>query len=91
MFDFITASKIAIVVLSITIFFCMYRAIIGPTVPDRIIGINMVGTKVTVMFVFIGVVFQTPLFMDIAMVYALLLFISTIAFTKYLWFKRLDR
>lgn len=91
MFSFITASKIVMVALSITIFFCMYRAIKGPTASDRIIGINMVGTKVTIMFVLVGVIFKTPLFMDIAIVYTLLLFISTIAFVKYLWFRRLDK
>ena len=88
--DFILASKIGLAVLSVTIFFCLYRAILGPTIPDRIIGINVIGTKVVVMFAFVAVVFKQAFFLDIAMIYALLLYITTITFVKYMEHGRLD-
>ena len=83
-------SKLVILVLSITIFFCLYRAVLGPEIADRIIAINVIGCKVVVMFVLIGVVFKEGLFFDVAIVYAVLLYISTLAIVKYLEKGRLD-
>lgn len=84
MIEFSLVIKIAMMILSITFFFCMYRAVLGPTIPDRIIGINLIGTKITVMIVFIGVLFDEPGFFDIALLYAMLTFITNIALVKYM-------
>ena len=83
-------SKLVILILSITIFFCLYRAVLGPEVSDRIIAINVIGTKAVVMFVLVGVVFNEGFFFDVAMVYVVLLYISTLALMKYLASGRLD-
>ena len=88
--DFTLAAKIVFAVLSLTIFFCLYRAILGPTIPDRIIGINVVGTKVVVMFALVAVIFKQSFFFDVALIYALLLYVTTLAFVKYLGSGRLD-
>ncbi|MFH1288187.1 MAG: monovalent cation/H+ antiporter complex subunit F [bacterium] len=84
MIEFSFVLKIAMIILSITIFFCLYRAVIGPTVPDRMIGINLIGTKTTVMIVFTGVLFNKTEFFDIALLYAMLAFITNIALVKYM-------
>jgi multicomponent Na+:H+ antiporter subunit F len=86
----IFVSKLVILILSVTIFFCLYRAVLGPEVPDKIIAINVIGTKAVVMFVLVGVVFDEGFFFDVAMVYVVLLYISTLALMKYLEFGRLD-
>ncbi len=88
--DFALAAKIVLAVLSITIFFCLFRAIKGPTVPDRIIGINVIGTKVVVMFALVAVIFEEAFFFDLALIYALLLYVTTLAFVRYLGTGRLD-
>ncbi len=84
MVEFSLVIKIAMLILSITIFFCMYRAVVGPTSPDRIIGINVIGTKTTVMIVFIGALFNNASFFDIALLYAMLSFVTSIALVKYM-------
>ncbi len=86
----IFVSKLVILILSVTIFFCLYRAVLGPEVSDKIIAINVIGTKAVVMFVLVGVVFDEGFFFDVAMVYVVLLYISTLALMKYLEFGRLD-
>lgn len=86
----IFVSKLVILILSVTIFFCLYRAVLGPEIPDKIIAINVIGTKAVVLFVLVGVVFHEGLFFDVAMVYVILLYISTLALVKYLEFGRLD-
>ncbi len=88
--EFALAAKIVLAILSLTIFFCLYRAVLGPTIPDRIIGINVIGTKVVVMFALVAVIFKEAFFFDLALIYALLLYVTTLAFIRYLGAGRLD-
>ncbi len=88
--EFTLAAKIVLVILSLTIFFCLYRAVLGPTIPDRIIGVNVVGTKVVVMFALVAVIFKEAFFFDLALIYALLLYVTTLAFVRYLGSGRLN-
>ena len=54
----------------------LYRGIFGPTVLDRMIGVNAIGTKTTVMLILIGLLYhRLDMFVDIALAYALLNFI----------------
>ena len=62
----------------------LYRAIAGPTPLDRILGGNAIGTKTTVLIIFIGIIFQrVDMFVDIALSYAMLNFIAVIAASRY--------
>jgi multicomponent Na+:H+ antiporter subunit F len=79
--NFLTA--IAIVV-SINAVLCLYRAALGPTIQDRLLGVNIVGTKTLVVVVLVTYIFAESFFLDVAIVYALLLFVVTIATSRYL-------
>ena len=61
----------------------LLRAILGPTVYDRIMAVNMFGTKTVLMIALLGFVAGRPEFLDIALVYALINFIGTIAMLKF--------
>lgn len=61
----------------------LYRAIKGPRVYDRVLAVNVIGTKTVVLLALIGFVYERPHFLDIALVYAIMNFIATIAFLKY--------
>jgi len=62
----------------------LYRAIGGPTVIDRILGVNVIGTKTTVLVIIIGTVYKrVDMFVDIALTYALLNFIASLAAARY--------
>lgn len=61
----------------------LYRAIKGPRVYDRMLAVNVIGTKTVVLLALIGFIYERPHFLDIALVYALMNFIATIAFLKY--------
>jgi multicomponent Na+:H+ antiporter subunit F len=70
--------------LCLLIFLSLYRGILGPTVIDRIMGVNVIGTKTTVLLILIGLLYhRVDMFVDIALAYALLNFIATIAASKY--------
>ena len=62
----------------------LFRAIMGPTIIDRILGVNVIGTKTTVLIIIIGTVYQqVDMFVDIALTYALLNFIASIAASRF--------
>ncbi len=68
----------------------LYRAVKGPTVYDRVLAVNAIGTKTVVLIALIGFIYERPHFLDIALVYALINFIATIAILKYQEMGRLD-
>jgi multicomponent Na+:H+ antiporter subunit F len=68
-----------------TVSLCLYRALKGPGIVNRIISVNVIGTKTIALILLIGTIFdRVEFFVDIAFVYALINFISTLAFSKYL-------
>lgn len=76
--------EVFIWVLLFTAFMALYRAIFGPTTADRIVAVNVIGTKTVVVLVLIGYIYSRPYFFDIALLYAILNFIGVIAIAKYL-------
>jgi multicomponent Na+:H+ antiporter subunit F len=64
--------------------------LIGPTILDRILGGNVIGTKTTVLLLLIGLLYDDlGMFVDISIAYALLNFIATLGATKF-FLRRLD-
>jgi len=59
------------------------RAFLGPTVYDRILAVNMVGTKTVLLIAVYGFLTDRPEFLDIAIVYALINFVGIIAVLKF--------
>ena len=72
------------VTLCLMMLLALYRAIQGPTAIDRIMGVNVIGTKTTILLVIIGTLYhRVDMFVDIALAYALLNFIVTIGASRY--------
>lgn len=65
--------------LLVTLTLALTRAFIGPTIHDRILAVNVVGTKTVLMIAVLGFVVGRPEFVDIAVVYALLNYIGIVA------------
>ena len=61
----------------------LVRAALGPTVFDRILAVNMFGTMTVLMIGVLGYMTKRPDFLDLALVYALMNFLATIAILKY--------
>jgi multicomponent Na+:H+ antiporter subunit F len=62
----------------------LYRVILGPTAIDRILGVNVIGIKTTVLIILVGILDgRVEMFIDIAFAYALLNFITTIAASRF--------
>ena len=74
------AATIAIFVVMIM---AVARGILGPTLYDRVLAVNMFGTKTVLLISLLGFVMGRPEFLDIAIVYALINFISVIGVLRY--------
>ena len=74
----------ASVFLVICIVLAMIRVIKGPTVPDRVVGLDTINTLVIVAMILCGAAFRESIYIDVAIVYALLSFITTILIARYL-------
>ena len=62
----------------------LYRGVIGPTVVDRMISVNAIGSKTTVVLVLIGLLYhRVEMFVDIALAYAMLNFLAVLAASRY--------
>ncbi len=75
---FIAAAAALVIAMAIA----LIRAFAGPTLYDRILAVNMFGTKTVLMIAVLGFLMGRPEFLDIALVYALINFISVIAVLK---------
>jgi multicomponent Na+:H+ antiporter subunit F len=72
---FITVSAVILVAISLG----LVRAFRGPTLYDRVMAANMIGTLTVLMVSVLGFMSGRPEFLDIALVYVLISFVSTIA------------
>lgn len=68
---------------------CLYRVAVGPTIFDRVMVASLIGTNGFILLILIGFIFgRIDMFIDIALTYALLNFIGTVAVGKYFERKR---
>jgi multicomponent Na+:H+ antiporter subunit F len=72
---FTTVSIVILVAIAVG----LVRAIRGPTLYDRVLAANMIGTLTVLMVAALGFMAGRPEFLDIALVYVLISFVSTIA------------
>ncbi|HCS27101.1 MAG TPA: pH regulation protein F [Spongiibacteraceae bacterium] len=74
---FVAATMLLVMLIAIV------RALLGPTIYDRILAVNLFGTKTVLLIAVLGFLFGRPEFLDIALIYALINFISVIAVLRY--------
>ena len=62
----------------------IFRALFGPTVLDRLIGVNAIGSETVILLLLIGFLYErVDMFVDIALAYAFLNFIAVVAASRY--------
>jgi len=76
----------ALAALLVCMVMTMCRAFAGPTVFDRILAVNSFGTKTVLLIALVNFLAGRPEFLDLALIYALMNFIGTIAAMKFVRF-----
>jgi len=74
---------VAMIAIMVTMLMALIRAFLGPTLYDRILAINFAGTTTVLFIAVLGFLMGRPEFLDIALAYALINFIGTIAILKF--------
>ena len=72
-----------LIAIVVTMVLALSRAVLGPTVFDRIVALNMFGTKTVLLISVSGFITGRPDFLDLALVYALMNVIGTIAVLRF--------
>lgn len=82
MLNFFTAIMAGYVLL---VFLMLYRVLKGPTIFDRLNGLGVIGTQIIILLILIGFIDErADMFVDIAVSYSLLGFVSLLVLAKYL-------
>ena len=72
----------SVVFLSVSIFFCLMRATLGPRYSDRIIAANIVGTKIIILIAVLSLVIGEGYLVDICLIYAVISFLSVVVLAR---------
>lgn len=78
---FCTVIAGCIMVLAVTITLCLFKAIIGPRLIDRIIAGNMIGVKIIAVIAMLAVLKEEWYLLDICLVYAMISFLAIVVLT----------
>ena len=74
----------AVICLVVLMALATVRLVLGPTAPDRVIALDTVNTLVIAAMILFGVIYREVIFVDVAIVYGLLSFVSTLYIAKYI-------
>ena len=74
--------SVVLAVLGVLLFLCLLRAILGPRIADRVVGINMIGTIVIMMIVILSLMLGVGYLVDSAIIYAMLSFLAVVVLAK---------
>jgi multicomponent Na+:H+ antiporter subunit F len=74
----------AAIFLGVCVIIALVRVFLGPTTPDRIVGLDTINTAVVMIMVILGIAFEEVILIDVAIVYALLSFVTTLFIAKYI-------
>jgi multicomponent Na+:H+ antiporter subunit F len=76
--------SIFLLVIGAAIVLCLIRLIKGPTAADRAVALDTVTTVTTALLVILALVFKRYIYLDVALVYAVLMFIGSVAIARFL-------
>ena len=81
---FTVTSAVALTMLALGAAFAFIRLVLGPTLPDRVVSIDLIGILIVCILVVVAGDSGQQAFLDVAMVIALISFVGTIAYARYL-------
>lgn len=74
----------ALVLFSITIAIAVIRIILGPSLPDRVLALDVIGVNLIATIAVTSVVMDTTAFLEVILILGVLSFIGTIAYSKFI-------
>jgi len=78
------ACTFAIIAISVSVLLNAYRLIVGPDVTDRILALDTMVINAIGLIVLTGIIFETTMYFEAALLFAMVGFVSTVTFCKFL-------
>lgn len=78
------ATTVAALLTGLAMLLSLYRIVVGPTVPDRMVGVDTLSVALIAMVLILSVRLNSPLYSDAALVVAILSFVGTVAVARFL-------
>lgn len=78
------ACAFALIAISVSVVLNMYRLVAGPDVTDRILALDTMVINAIGLIVLAGIMFETAIYFEAALLFAMVGFVSTVAFCKFL-------
>lgn len=75
---------IALIIVIVSMLGLLYRIFLGPTIPDRIIALDAIGVMFISATALLSILFNTEFFFEVILLIAVLSFIGTVAFSKFI-------
>jgi multicomponent Na+:H+ antiporter subunit F len=82
--------EILMVLLALCAFFCLYRALQGPSISDRVISVDIMGIVFTGITALMALRYKLAYLLDLSITIAILSFVGTLALAKYMEGRHLD-
>lgn len=73
---------VILIYLAVLLFLCLLRAVKGPTIADRLMAVNMMGTMVMVIISILALYLKESYLVDICLIYAMISFLAVVVLTK---------
>ncbi len=74
----------SIILISIAILIAVLRIVLGPSLPDRVLALDVIGVNIIASIAVISVLMNTRAFLEAILILGILSFIGTIAYSKYI-------
>ena len=75
---------LCLTVIGISIVLCLLRMLMGPTAADRAVALDTVTTVTVAFLVVLGYFFERYVYLDVSLVYAVLMFVGSVAIARFL-------
>ena len=75
---------VIVILISLSMLAFIYRLIVGPSIPDRVVALDSLGVALIAMIGLFSILIGTSFFLEIILLLAILAFIGTVAFSKFL-------
>lgn len=79
-----TILTISLILFGVAIAITFVRILLGPSFPDRVIAMDVIGVNLISAMAIISILYQTKVFLEVILIVGILAFISTIAFSRFM-------
>jgi len=72
----------SMIFLGVTMSFCLLRGILGPRFTDRVVAVNVIGSKIILLIAALSIFLNEPYLLDICLIYTLISFLAVVVLTN---------